>query len=376
MSRRLLVVCNDLDFFLLHRLPETRGALREGYEVHVACPVGGRVQEVCAEGFVYHPLVLSRSGTNPFHELLAIVGLYRLFRSVQPDLTYLMTVKPILYGGIAARLAGVRAAVAAVFGLGFVFTDKRLATRLLRIMVSVLYRVALSHKNLRVIFQNPADRALLVELGAVSKDKTVMIQGSGVDLQVFRVQAEPEGATVVVMAARLLKDKGVREYVEAARILKADGVVARFLLAGDQDKGNPSSVSVAELDLWRQQGCVELLGYRKDMPALLSAAHVVVLPSYREGLPRVLEEAAACGRAVVTTDVPGCRDAIVAEVTGLLVPAREVPALARAIRRLIEDTELRRQMGKSGRQLAEKCYGVEKIVASHLAIYRELLGNG
>lgn len=375
MNRCLLVVCNDLDFFLLHRLPETLGALREGYEVHVATPPGVRAEEVQAHGLVHHGLVLSRSGRNPLRELRSLLAFYRLFRHVKPDLAYLMTVKPILYGGIAARLAGVKAVVAAVFGMGYLFTDNGLRTRLLRVVVKRLYRFALGHRNLRVIFQNPTDQALMIQHGAVAPENTVLIKGSGVDLGSFSVSPEPEGRPVVLMAARLLYDKGVVEYIDAVRELRRQGVDARFLLAGDRDDGNPSSITARDLDAWRAEGEVEFLGFRKDMPTLLSAANVVVLPSYREGLPRVLEEAAACGRTVVTTDVPGCRDAIEPGITGLLVPARNAAALARAIRQLLEDGALRRRMGASGRQLAERCYSVESIVSVHLGLYRELLKN-
>lgn len=373
MSARLLVVCNDLDFFLLHRLPETQGALREGYEVHVATPPGDRSREIRGLGFVHHDLVLSRSGRNPLRELGSLLAFYRLFRHVKPDLLYLMTVKPILYGGIAARLAGIKAVVAAVFGMGFLFTDNGLRTRMLRAVVSWLYHLALGHRNIRVIFQNPTDQALMVKLGVVTPQNTVLIKGSGVDLDHFTVYPEPVGSPVVLMAARLLYDKGVVEYIEAVRALRCQGVDARFLLAGDRDDGNPSSVTVLDLDAWKLKGEVEFLGFRKDMPILLSAANVVVLPSYREGLPRVLEEAAACGRAIVTTDVPGCRDAILPGVTGLLVPVRDASALAQAIRKLVEDRGLRQCMGIAGRDLAERCYSVESIVAAHLALYRELL---
>lgn len=375
MSRRLLVVCNDMNFFLLHRLPETLGALKAGYEVHVATPPGERLSEVKSYGFVHHSLPLSRSGCNPMREIYTVTLFYRLFQNVRPDLVYLMTIKPILYGGIAARLAGINAVVASVFGLGFIFTDKALGTSFLRVLVSILYRAALKHRNLRVIFQNPSDRDLLVNLRAVAKEKTVMIQGSGVDLNAFQVQPEPDGPIVVLMAARLLGDKGVREFIEAVHLLKTQGVIAQFLLAGEPDAGNPSSISSTTLNAWKAQRHVRFLGYCADMKALLAASHIVVLPSYREGLPRVLEEAAACGRAIVTTNVPGCRDAIEPGVTGLLVPVRDPISLAQAIRRLIEDHDLRQQMGRSGRLLAERCYAMEIIVTAHLAVYRELLGD-
>ncbi|WP_256360298.1 glycosyltransferase family 4 protein [Methylomonas koyamae] len=233
--------------------------------------------------------------------------------------------------------------------------------------------MALGHRNIRVIFQNPTDRDLMLELGVVSPEQTVLVRGSGVDLQRFAVAPEPAGRLQVLMAARLLYDKGVREYVEAARLLRQQGVDARFVLVGDRDDGNPSSLSRQEVEALRADSNIEFLGFQTNMPQLLAAANIVVLPSYREGLPRVLEEAAACGRAVVTTDVPGCRDAIEANASGLLVPVRDAAGLADAIRRLLEDGELRREMGRQGRQLAERRYAVAAIVDAHLAIYRELL---
>lgn len=373
MKPRLLVVCNDQDFFLLHRLPETTGALQAGYEVHVATPRGTRDEEIKKHGFIPHVLPLTRSGRNPLQELRAFLAIRCLFLKVSPDLVYLMTIKPILYGGIAARLSGVKSVVSAVFGLGFVFTDNSWRTRILRCTVVLGYRLALSHPRMKVVFQNPEDRRLLINVGAVDASKTVMIQGSGVDLNLFSATAEPKGVPVVLMAARLLRDKGVREYAEAARILKETGYSVRMLLAGDLDKGNPASLDSAELDSWRDEGNLELLGYRSDIPTLLSEANVVVLPSYREGLPRILEEAAAASRAIITTDVPGCRDAIVPDKTGLLVPVRDSVALAAAIKTLLNDDSLRRAMSHAGRRLAEDRYDVENIVKSHLALYKELL---
>jgi len=213
----------------------------------------------------------------------------------------------------------------------------------------------------------------LVRAVGVGKDKTRLISGSGVDLKDFPVLPEPDQIPVVVMASRLLKDKGVHEFVEAARILRSRGVDARFQLIGDPDPGNPVSVTAESIQAWREEGVIECLGFRTDIPKLFSQSNIIVLPSYYgEGLPRVLIEAAACGRAVVTTDMPGCRDAIVPDVSGLLVPARDAKALADAIQLLIEDADLRQRMGREGRRLAEKEFSIEKIVQAHLEIYASL----
>jgi glycosyltransferase involved in cell wall biosynthesis len=239
--------------------------------------------------------------------------------------------------------------------------------------VGALYRLALGHRNLKVIFQNPDDRAGLSKLAHLPDSKVEMIRGSGVDLTQYGHTPLPLGVPVVLLAARLLADKGVREFVEAARLLKQQGVSARFCLVGSVDPANPASLADAELRQWANEGVVELWGQRSDMPEVLRAAHLVVLPSYREGLPKVLLEAAACGRAVVTTDVPGCSDAIDPSVTGVLVPVRNAAALADAMEGLINDPLRCQAMGNAGRELAERAFDVRQVVAAHLRIYQELI---
>lgn len=368
----LLFIVNIPEFFLSHRLPLAIAARNAGFTVHVATGPGSACQEITELGFEHHLLPISRSGRNPLAELRTLWGLYRLMRTISPDLVHLVTIKPVLYGGLMARFSGVPAMVAAISGLGTVFVDRDQRRSWIRSGVEWLYRLALGHPNAKVIFQNPDDRAALTDMGAVSKDKTALIRGSGVSLASCPMRTEPEGVPVVTFAARLLEDKGVREFVEAARVLKERGVVARFWLAGSPDPGNLTSISEKELSHWGKDGCVEILGYRSDIPNLFANSNIVALPSYREGLPKALVEAAACGRAVVTTDVPGCRDAIEPESTGLLVPVRDAPALADAIQFLIENPERRKQMGASGRALAEREFAIEKVVDAHLAIYQEL----
>ena len=286
-----------------------------------------------------------------------------------------MCIRDRLYGGIAARLAPVKGVVAAVSGLGFVFLAKGLKATILRRIIRSLYCFALGKKNLRVIFQNPDDRDVLVGMGALEPIKVEMIRGSGVDLASYIEVPEASGTPIVCLAARLLRDKGVLEFVEAVRILRQRGVNAQFQLVGDLDLGNPASITVDELEAWRQEGFIELTGFRKDVANLFRDAHIVTLPSYREGLPRVLVEAAACGRAVVTTDVPGCRDAIEPGITGLLVPVRDSLALADAIEVLLNDSGMRQKMGHAGRMLAESEFSIDKIVKQHLDIYSKLEGT-
>lgn len=372
MALVILMIVNDPDFFVSHRLPVAKAALELGYEVHIATKPGRSVVDIRKHGFHHHELPLTRSGKNPVFEFLAFLSIWRLCLRLHPDVLHLVTIKPVLYGGIAAKFAPVRGVVAAISGLGFVFMARGTKAAAFRKLVSPLYRLALGGRNVRVVFQNPDDHEALIKLGAVTSDKSVLIRGSGVDLSLCHPLPEKPGTPVVTLAARLLRDKGVLEFVDAARLLKQRGVTARFQLVGDLDPDNPTSITGDELTHWRTEGVVECLGYRKDIAQVFADSHVVVLPSYREGLPKVLVEAAACGRAIVTTDVPGCRDAIEAQVTGLLVPPRDPEALAEAVHKLLENDEMRQGMGQAGRKLAEREFAIEKIVQQHLEIYRSL----
>lgn len=374
MSNRILYIVNDPGFFVSHRLPVALAARKAGYEVHVAAGPGVGAETIQDSGVTYHSLPLSRSGRNPLREAHTLSALVRLMARLRPDVVHLVTIKPVLYGGLAARVCKVPAVVAAISGLGLVFTATGLWAALQRKLVGRLYRVALGHPNLKVICQNPDDLARLTEMGAVAEKQSVLVPGSGVGLQQYRAEGEPGGELpVVLFAARMLKDKGVVEFVEAARLLRAKGVAARFVLAGDADPENPRSVLPEQLAEWRVSGVVEWLGYQSDMATVMAASSIVVLPSYYgEGLPKVLIEAAACGRAVITTDHPGCRDAIVPDVTGLLVPVRNVEALGAAMELLIRDSALRQQMGEAGRELAERRYDINAIVQTHIDIYNDL----
>lgn len=373
-NKKLLFVVNDPAFFLSHRLPLALSAREDGFNVQIATMGGKYVEKIEEMGFVHHVLPLSRSGRNPINELITFFSVWRLFRQLRPDLVHLVTIKPVLYGGIAARMLKVPGVISAISGLGFLFVKRSsLRVSLLRNMALFLYRLSLKHPNQRIIFQNPTDKNLLVKAVGVQEDKIRLIRGSGVDLKDYPMIIDSASVPIVVMASRLLKDKGVHEFVEAARILTSKNIKARFQLIGEPDLGNPESVSYRSIQLWKEEGIVECLGYCSNIPELFSKAHIVTLPSYYgEGLPKVLIEAAASGCATITTDMPGCRDAIEPDITGLLVPARNVEALTQAIERLIKDSDLRNQMATAGRDLAEREFGIEKVVKAHMQIYYEL----
>jgi glycosyltransferase involved in cell wall biosynthesis len=370
---RLLYVVNNPAFFLSHRLPLAMAAKEAGFDVHVATMAGPSASQIVAHGLSHHVVPMTRSGKNPVQELHTLYALWSLFRRLRPDLVHAVTIKPVLYGGIAARLAGVPAFVAAVSGLGFVFTGGAQGFNFVRRAAVVLYRLALGHLNSRVIFQNANDCEVLSRAGVVRPQQVVMVRGSGVDLDFFRATPEPKGAPVAIMVSRLLRDKGVREFVAAARASSGCASGLRWVLVGSPDPGNPASITDAEFKLWEREALVECMGEQTDIASLYAYAHIAVLPSYREGLPKSLIEAAACARAVVTTDVPGCRDAIEPDVTGLLVPARDSAALAAAVQRLADDPDLRRRFGAAGRELAEREFDIRKVVQAHLDVYRALI---
>ncbi len=372
-GRKIVFVVNNSTYFVSHRMTIGLRLLEMGCEVHVVAP-GSCPADLSSHGFQYHRVNISRNGKNPLEEIKTIHALYAVFTRLKPDLVHLVTIKPYLYGGIAARLANVPAVVSAVAGLGILFSQNTYSSRLLRLFLNPFYRFAFGHSNQTVIFQNKDDRAILQRFALLPERKIVLIRGAGVSLEKYSYRPEPEGVPVVSLASRLLKDKGVLEFVEASRVLQQRGVKAQFWLIGTPDPGNANTVTQGQLDEWEKNGLVQCLGYRADIAELFAKSHIITLPScYGEGLPKVLIEAAACGRAVVTTDHPGCRDAIEADVTGLLIPIKDSTALADAIETLINNEKHRQQLGRAGRELAEEFFDVEKVVDAHIRVYSQLL---
>lgn len=374
--RKILFVVNDAPFFLSHRLPLALAARAAGHQVHVATPDSPMAAVIQRHGLQFHPIYLHRSSTRIWRELRSIQSLVTLYRRLQPDLVHHVTIKPVLYGGVAARLTRVPAVVHAVPGLGHVFVQKGLNASLLRAVIRRLYRLGFSHSRLKVIFQNPDDQALLERMRVVRPGDAVLIRGAGVDMECFSPQPEADGPPTVILAARMLWEKGVGEFVDAARLLREQKVEARFVLVGKSDPGNPGAVPVWQLEEWHESGVVEWWGACDDMPRVFAESHVVCLPSYYpEGVPKVLIEAAACGRPIVTTDTPGCREIVRHEENGLLVPARDSTALAAALRRLILSPALRQFLGQRGREIAVTEFALEQVVEETLAVYRTLLSQ-
>jgi len=360
-------------FFYSHFLDRAVAAREAGYRVAVICRVHAHADAIVKRGIEVIPIALARTGMHPGDELRTLAELLRIYRRERPDIVHHVAVKPILYGTLAARLTGVRTIVNAPVGLGYVFSSQTPKARLLRPFVLAAYRLFMNPRNGATIFENPDDPAYFAGLGVVDIRRCRLIRGAGVDMGRFYPFPEPKGVTLVVLASRLLWDKGVGEFVEAARLLRSQGVRARFVLVGEPDHANPAAVPESQLNDWREEGVVEFWGRREDMPEVFAGAHIVCLPSYREGLPKVLIEAAAAGRPIVTTDTPGCREIVREGENGLLVPVKSVEPLAAALRRLIEDPDLRLEMGRRGRAMAVAGFSVEQVNTETLALYRRLL---
>ena len=371
----LVFVVNTDWFFLSHRLPVARAAMAEGFRVTLVAPDCGHGAKVRAEGVGFVPVPFDRGGTNPTRDAATVARLTRVLRALRPDLVHLVTPKGVIYGAVAARLAGVPRIVAAISGLGVAFSapDRPLARLVERLYEYALRPLPFEHRAVRAVFQNPDDADLFVALGIVRRRDVVEIRGSGVDLARFAPADEPAGPPLALFASRLLREKGADVFLEVARRL-AGRVDVRFAMAGRTDPDNPTSLSEAELAAAEAEGIVRLLGHVEDMPAAFRGAHLVVFPTrYREGLPKVLAEAAAAGRPIVASDVPGCREVVRHGYGGMLVPPGDMEATARAVERLATDPSLRRRMGRAGRALAERGLGVDDVVEAHLAMYRDLL---
>ena len=352
---------------------------KQGYELLLISPPGPYGEKLRALGLRWEPVPMDRRSLNPLREAAVLAHLWRLFRRERPDLVHGFTIKCAVYGSLAARLAGVPARVNAVAGMGYVFTSNDTKAQVLRPLVRALMHAALDGRNARLILQNPDDVSLFERAGFVDAAHIRLIPGSGVDCSRFAAREGVRDQTRplrVLLAARLLWDKGLAEFVDAARQLHGEGRAIEFLLAGDPDPGNPAAVPEETVRSWVDEGVLQWLGHVDDMAALFAMVEVVVLPSYREGLPKGLIEAAACALPLVTTDVPGCREVVSDGVDGLLVPPRDAAALAAAIARLHDDPELAERLGNAARAKALGRFDERIVIERTVDVYRELLGNG
>jgi len=372
---KLLYFVTEDWYFCSHRLPIARAARDAGFEVVVATRVNAHADYITQEGFRLVPLKIRRRNRNPIQELEAILELVNIYRRERPDLVHHVALKPVLYGSFAARITGVPFVINALAGLGYVFSSDQLRAKIIKSFIRLAFRGLMNRPNSRVLLQNPDDQRLLIESKTILPELTTLIRGSGVDTQRFIPVPEPEQAPVVVtLVARMLRDKGIIEFVEAVNILRQQGVPLLAVLVGTPDAENPTSISEAQLESWQSEGWVEWWGRQEDIPAVWARSHIAILPStYGEGVPMSLIEAAACGKPIITTDIPGCREIVQHEENGLLVPVKDPVALADAIQRLIENPDQRKGMGAKGRKLVEEEFSEAIVVKKTLDLYQSML---
>ena len=363
MRPKILIVANT-SWFIQHFELALLRALQSTHEVVAVTPHDNWSPRFAGLGVRFVELPMSRRGLNPLGDIRVALGLYRIYRREKPAVIFHNTIKPVIYGSLAARAAGVKRILNMISGLGYVFTGQTPRHRSLRHLVKLMYRGALDGSH-RVFFQNPDDRRYFIENALVKADKTELTYGLGVDLERFQY-VEPALTTrecTFILVGRMLWDKGVGEFVAAATELKRTFRGARFQLLGKLDQDNPSHIDGETIDQWHRSGVVEYLGEVPDVRPILEQADVVVLPSYREGVPNALLEGLALGRPVITTDVPGCRETVLDKVNGLLIPPRDVAALAEAMRYMITHPERRIEMGREGRKLAVERFDVNLVNA-------------
>ena len=372
---KLIIVVSEAWVFMSHRLPLAKAAIASGYDVTVITRVGELKKTLINEGVNVINLDFVRSSRWPIKDLKILFKLVKLLRMQQPDIIHNVSMKIILLGTIAGLTSRAKTIINAFTGLGYVFSSQELHARVLRLFLVPILRVLLKNKKCHAIFQNPDDMELFFTLDMIEKNKSVLIKGSGVDINEFAQSNDDNVIPVVMLASRMLWDKGIGEFVEAAKLAAKNNLNAKFVLVGDVDRQNPMSIPTNTLNHWSDEGYITWLGHSNDMPTILKSSSIVCLPSYREGLPKVLLEAAATGRPLVATDVPGCREIVINGENGILVKLKDAGSLYEAIKELVSDDEMRRLMGQSSRDLVEAKLSTEIINAQTIQLYRTALSD-
>ncbi len=372
-KRRILFIIVEDRYFISHRLHLAQFAIKKGYEVGLICRISKHKEFLKKNHIEVFDWSLVRGSFNPFLEVKAFFQLFSVFIKFSPSIIHAVALKPVIYSSLASKLIFLKSRVFAVGGLGFIFSSSKTLARFLRPIVAILLKFAFTGKGTRLIIQNKDDSKTLTNLGIVKEDKIELIKGAGVDTEEFSFIEEKTDIPEVILPARLLWDKGVGEFVEAARLLNKKGVNAIFSLVGEIDPHNPECIPQNKIDEWKQEGVVNILGFRDDMVNCIQDCSIVCLPSYREGLPKSLLEAASCGRPIVTTDVPGCREIVKHGINGFLVPSKNPVLLADSIYKLIIDKNLRKKMGKRGRELVEMELSAEIVSIKTEQLWNNLL---
>ena len=369
----LLYLVTEDWYFCSHRLTLACKARNKGYDIVVATRVNNHKEQIEKEGFKLIPIPFIRRSKNILRELSSLLNIVRIYKKVRPDIVHNIGIKPVLYGTWATKFIKTPIVINLLAGLTEKFHENEWKSSVIRKMVNLAYRLGYLGVNAFTVFQNSTDMNNFLKQGIVEKENVELIRGSGVDTKKFDFSPEPEGIPIVVLASRLIWEKGVGEFVEASKILQGQGIKCRMVLVGDCDPDSTGSVPGEQLDKWLSEGAIEWWGHKDDMAEVFSNSHIACLPSYHEGTPRVLLEAAACGRAIVTTDVPGCRQIVKDNEGGLIVPIKNSKALAESIRTLVDNPDLRVKMGKRGREIILTEFSDDIIIGQTLALYERLL---
>jgi glycosyltransferase involved in cell wall biosynthesis len=372
--RKLIFLVTEDWYFVSHRLELAIAARRAGYNVSVVTHVDRHGHCITDAGLTLHPVAFNRSGLNPLEEFRTLIQIAAIYRRETPDIVHHVALKPVIYGSLVAQFVGIKGIVNALGGLGYVFSSTGRRAKILRWVIKPLLRFALGGSRSRLIVQNRDDRERLVTGGLV-KDETIrLIRGAGVHLGAYRKVSVASETPLAILPARLLWEKGVGNFVEAARLLRTRGINARFALVGSPDAANPASVNQSDIDEWVREGIIEYWGWQKDMPGVFAQAQIVCLPTYYgEGLPKSLLEAAASGCAIITTDMPGCREIVQDGVTGWLVPPRNVDELADALEQAITQPSRREKCGTAARALITTEFSMDRVASDTIALYQELV---
>lgn len=372
MTRALL--SSNTDWYIYNfRLALAEYLRRSGLEVVLVSPPGKFAALLQQRDFRWIPWDVGRQSMAPWQEIDSLQQIFTIYRREKPDIVHHHTIKPVLYGSLAARMAGVPAVVNSITGRGYIFLGEDRRARLLKRLVLPVYRLALNTRRCGVLFENKDDRQYFITNRLIPSERTWLIEGVGVDPERFAPHPEPPGVPVITLAARMLWDKGVGVLVEAARLLKAE-TEARVALVGEPDPGNPGTVSSHTLEKWHSEGMIEWWGWQQDMPEVYNRSHIVALPTmYGEGVPTTLIEAAACGRPLVASDIPGCRQVVLDGHNGFLVPPNDPPALAQALKRLATNASLRGRMGAASRQLVMQKFTHAQVNAATFRVYQLIL---
>ncbi len=372
MKGKILFITNVDWFFISHRLEIGLKAISEGYEVHIATGFTDCKNDLISKGFITHEIDIDRCKTNIFNSLKTFLHILMITYKIKPDIIHSITIKPVLFGGIASRFFKKINFVASISGLGYLFISRSKLNKIIRIFVKILYRFSLSRKRVKVIFQNSNDEKIITKCCNLKNEDKILIPGSGIDLDFFKPDQTTKKSDTVLFASRLLISKGILEFIKSAEALNHLGY--KFLIAGKLDIDNPDCISKKELDEYVKKGIVEYLGEIKNIRELLQKSKILVLPSfYGEGLPKILIESAACGLPVITTDHPGCRDAIIPGKTGIIVPVKDTQSIIKGIHTLFQSPVIYENMSRDARVLALKKYDVKDVVRKHLEIYDQLV---